>query len=334
MMLGTAFEREIREQPESWERVARSDAAARLARELEEGVVFVGSGSSFFAAQLGALALRRRGYDAHALAATESQADRNAFQDRVVVALSQSGTSSDLLAALRQLRPRRIVALTNTPRSPLGDVAASVIDVAAGPELAIPASKSVSTTVAILLGAASLLSGEHGRDAAALLETSREVRAWLASDGVAATIAAAGALARREHILVLGTDYGAPVAREAALKFKEAAYLHAEGFAAGEFRHGSSAIVDAGSAVIGIVDRDGRATVERPLADVEATGALRLAIGTVEPAGVERLGPVVADAYNALAWLTTAQLLALYAARARGVDSDAPRGLRKALISE
>jgi glutamine---fructose-6-phosphate transaminase (isomerizing) len=331
--LGRYFEREIREQPGVWERLAHSDAASVLASAIDAGVLLIGSGSSLFAAQLGAVSLRRRGIDATAVAATEAKGDHLAYEGRVVVAVSQSGRSSDVLDALAALRPRRVVALTNTADSPLGARANVTIDIGAGAERAIPATKSVSSTIAILLGAATLLGGDGTRTSAVLLETAHVVRAWL-EDFVWSLVEPAKRIAQCRDAIVLGTDYGAPIAREAALKFKEATYLHAEGFEAGEFRHGSAAMVDGSTAAIGIVDRDGSPIVGRALRELESTGALLLAIGTTKIEGVPTLGPLVEDAYNTLAWLVTIQMLALYVARVRGVDSDTPRGLTKAVVSE
>jgi len=230
------------------------------------------------------------------------------------------------------LRAARIVALTNTVESPLSARAEVTIDVGAGPELAIPATKSITATLAILLGAASLLAGGAERGAAALTAVAKSARAWL-SDGAATLREPASAIAHALAVVILGTDYGVPVAREGALKFKEAAYVRAEGFAAGEFRHGSSAMLDANAFGIGLVDRDGAAAVGAALDAVADRGAARLAIGAVALAGVARAGPIVDDAYDALAWLLTLQLLALYAARECGVDSDAPRGLTKSIDS-
>jgi len=331
--LGAYFEREIREQPDVWERLARSDAASLLAGSLDGAVLLLGSGSSLFAAQLGAIALRRRGIDATAVAATEAPGDHLAYEGRVVVAISQSGRSSDVLAALDALHPRRVVALTNTAGSPLSERADLTIDVCAGPERAIPATKSVSSTIAILLAAATLLGGTNTRSAAVLIATARSIRNWL-EDSVGTLDGPSSRIAACRDVVILGTDYGAPIAREAALKFKEATYLHAEGFEAGEFRHGSAAMVDETTAALGIVDRDGSPIVGRALRDLEATRALRLAIGTTPLEGLERLGPIVDDPYNTLAWLVTIQLLALHVARRRGIDSDAPRGLTKAVVLE
>src|SRR5579864_5751648 len=128
-MQGTHFESEIREQPQVWEQLARSDKAARLARALEDDIILVGSGSSLCVAELGALALRRRRIRAQALAATEAHLDYRAYEDKTVIAVSQSGASADLLQALDKLAPRRVLALTNTSRSPLSERAEVFIDV-------------------------------------------------------------------------------------------------------------------------------------------------------------------------------------------------------------
>jgi glutamine---fructose-6-phosphate transaminase (isomerizing) len=331
-MLGANFEREIREQPDVWERIARSDKAEALARVLTGEIVLVGSGSSLFVAELGALALRRRRLQAHALAATEATLDHRAYEDKTVIAISQSGRSSDLLQALDILAPRRLIALTNSTGSPLASRAQLHIDIGAGPEVAVPASKSVSATVAILLWAASLLEHDTSRGKESLLETAHDVRGWLEGPQIGEIVRAAGEVAARQSAIILGSDYGLPIARETALKMKEAAYIHAEGFSAGEFRHGSIAMVDASSAVIGIVDADAFSVVVRPMEELRASGAARLSIGTPAIEGVPKLGPRVADPFNTLAWLCTAQMLALHAARVRGIESDAPRGLTKALV--
>ena len=329
---GVNFEREIREQPAVWERLGATDKAARLARALDDDVVLVGSGSSLFVAELGALALRRRRVRAQALAATEARLDHRAYEGKIVVAVSQSGRSTDLLDALDVLAPRRLIALTNSPSSPLAARAQVALDVGAGAEVAVPASKSVSATTAVLLWAASLVGGDTTREGDMLVRTATAIRSWLDSRSVDDVVETARGIAGRQSAVILGSDYGLPIAREMALKLKEACYLHAEGFAAGEFRHGSVAMVDASCAVVGIVDRDALPVVERPMRELRESGALRCAIGACPVDEVPLLGPVVDEPYNTLAWLVTAQMIALHAARARQIDADAPRGLTKALV--
>ena len=328
--LGRIFEAEIREQPDVWERVAGSNAATMLADRLRGATaLFIGSGSSLFVAQLAALAFRRRGIRATAVAATEVPLDSAADRDAVVVALSQSGESADLLRAIDLLEPQVLVALTNAPNSSLATRADAVIDALAGPERAVPATKSVTSMAAIVLWAASIAGARSARSARSLREAACDVRAWL--DGPDTAVAnAADVLARRRGVIVAGTGYGVPVASELALKLKEASYVHAEGFAAGEFRHGSSAVLDESMAIVGIVDAVSSATMHRLLSEAAGRGAAHCAIGAVSGDG-DALGPKTGEPFNVLGWLVAGQMLALQVGRRRGVDGDAPRGLSKAL---
>lgn len=331
-MLGTHFEREIREQPDVWRSIAESDKAERLAHAIDSrDVVLLGSGSSLFMAQLGALALRRRGIRAHALAATEAPLDNAAYRNAAVVACSQSGRSTDLLDALDVLQPSHLIALTNTAESPLAERANLTIDLGAGPEVAVPASKSVSSTAAILLWAAGLVAGTHARNARSLIETAEDVRSWLDGPEVEQIHEAARRIARRRSVVIVAAGYGVPVANEFALKLKEASYIHAEGFSAGEFRHGSAAMLDATCAIIGIVDDVSRNVVNRPMVDALQAESLRYVIGG-HIGDIPLLGPVVGEAFNTLAWLVAAQMTALYVGRASFVESDAPRGLSKTML--
>lgn len=330
-MLGKHFEREIREQPDVWRHIAESEKARTLARAIADcDVVLLGSGSSLFMAGLGALSLRRRGIRAHALAATEAPLDHAAYRGAVAIACSQSGESDDLLEAIEILSPARLIALTNSPQSTLAKRATLTIDVGAGTEIAIPASKSVTATAAILLWAAGILAGRHARGAQSLKKTADDVGAWLESRDLDCVRDAAHTIAHQRSVIVVGTGYGLPIAYEAALKMKEASYVHAEGFSAGEFRHGSAAILDESCALLGIVDDVSRRVVERPIrAALEAKSAAYSIGGEVN--GVSLLGPVVEEAFNTLAWLVTVQMIALETGRARGIDSDAPRGQSKVI---
>lgn len=312
-----------------WRALARGHGAPAFADAVRaRKVVLVGSGSSLFVAMLAALALRRRGIDAAALAATEASFERGAYRGRTVVALSQSGRSSDVLQAIEILEPSRLVALTNDAAAPLAARADHVIDIGAGPERAVPATKSVTAMVALVLWGAALTGGASERSAATLAATADRVERWLASAAYTEVAAFAVRLASRGSVAVVGAGYGVPIALELALKLKESSYVHAEGFAAGEFRHGSTAILDATTTLIGVVDDASRDVVRRPLAEAERTGALRATIGgSLE--SIAAFGAPVGDAFNTLAWLVAGQVLALEVGRARGIDGDAPRGLTK-----
>jgi glucosamine--fructose-6-phosphate aminotransferase (isomerizing) len=320
-MLGRAFEAEIREQPGVWERIAGNSAVADLAAATGVApVIFVGSGSSRFVAQFAALAYRRAGIAAVALAASEAAFDTRTHTGTTLVAISQSGRSADVLTACDALAPARLVALTNDAGSPLAQRAAHVVEMACGPERAVPASKSVSASLAIVRLAAALHAGEREL-VAPLRAAAADADAFLAAPHDIASVATR--LAERT-IEVVGSGYGVMLASEIALKFKEAAYVQAEGFSAGEFRHGSTAVLERTGALVGLMGHASRARIEPIVAEARDRGTEIVAFG-------ENLGPAARDAFDPLRWLVTGQCLALAIGRVRGIDSDAPRGLKKAL---
>jgi len=324
-MNGAQFEAEIREQPAVWSRLAGSDAARDLAAAIgTNDPLFIGSGSSLFVAQLATLAWRRRGRRADALAASEARFQASAHRGSCVVALSQSGRTADVLHALDALdalEPARTIALTNDVASPLAARADVTIPLDAGPERAVPSSKSVTAMAALLLWTASG-AGDDDDAAAELYAASIALATWFDDDAFAGMDRAAEMLEPARSIVVIGAGYGVPVAAEIALKIKEASYRHAEGFAAGEFRHGSTAILDAGRGIVGIVDAWSRDSVGAVL---DVAREAQTAVVTIDDA------PAVGGRFGPLFWIAAGQLLALALARRAGIDSDAPRGLRKFL---
>jgi glucosamine--fructose-6-phosphate aminotransferase (isomerizing) len=141
---------------------------------------------------------------------------------------------------------------------------------------------------------------------------------------------AAESLEPAQSIIVVGAGYGVPIAAEIALKIKEASYRHAEGFGAGEFRHGSTAILDRSRGMVGIVDASLGATVAGVLDVARDAQAIVAALGDAPP-GVPAFGPRADGRFAPLAWIAGGQVLALALARRAGIDSDAPRGLKKFL---
>ena len=153
---------------------------------------------------------------------------------------------------------------------------------------------------------------------------------WLDGPATASTNEAAVALGVAQSIVVLGAGLGVPVADEISLKIKEATYRHAEGFGAGEFRHGSTAVLDAQRGVIGIVDPWSADIVGDLLATARLAQSMTIAIGSELPNEVN-LGPLLNGPFAPLGWIVAGQMLALSLARRSGIDSDTPRGLSKFL---
>jgi glucosamine--fructose-6-phosphate aminotransferase (isomerizing) len=342
-MATTRLEREIGEQPEVLARLltAGREDAERVAAELRAAdppfVLLAARGSSDNAARYAQYVLGAHHGRVVALAAPSLSTvygARLAMRGALVVGISQSGRSPDVVAVVEQARRQGAptLALTNDPGSPLGRAAARCFAVRAGEELAIAATKSYTAELAALAMISAALSGEAARW--------RELEAL--PDAVAAAVAAEGplqALAAElraaSRILVLGRGFNFCTAHEVALKVTETSYVLAEAHSWVDFLHGPAAMVEPGLAVVVIAPSGAVAGEVFPLFDLlDARGATSIAIAD--------RGDVLARASAALAlpqgvpeWLSPivavipGQRLAAALARARGIDPDAPRGLSK-----
>lgn len=243
------------------------------------------------------------------------------------VAISQSGKSPDIVAALAAARAggALTVALVNTPGSPLGDAAEHVVPLAAGPERSVAATKSFIASVAAALGILAAWTNDAGLSDA-LDRLPEHLEAALSCDWSPAVEAAAGA----RSLYTLGRGVGFAVASEAALKFKETSLLHAEAYSGAEILHGPVSLVDAGFPVFAFVPADAaRPGLIEMTRHLEAKGARLFVAG--EGAAGRRL-PSVATGHpltEPLAMLTSFYGFVEAVSRARGLDPDVPRGLSK-----
>jgi glucosamine--fructose-6-phosphate aminotransferase (isomerizing) len=268
----------------------------------------------------------------------------------LAIFISQSGETADTLAALRYCREhdQRTLSLVNVPESTIARESEMALLTMAGPEIGVASTKAFTTQLTMLaclsiaLGRAK---GGIGADVEARLSQNlAEVPALLADvlrhDDALRAIAEDIAQAR--DVLYLGRGTGYPIALEGALKLKEISYIHAEGYAAGELKHGPIALIDDSVPVIVIcpsdelydktasnvqevVARGGRVVFLSDAAGVERLGTKALA--TVTLPGVD---PFVAPILYAI----PVQLLAYHVAVAKGTDVDQPRNLAKSVTVE
>ena len=260
----------------------------------------------------------------------------------LVIGISQSGASPDIVGVLEEGRRRGVptVAITNDPASVLAGVADEVIDLGVGPELAVAATKTYTAELAAL---ALLVAGIRDpsdplRADAALRDVPAAVAATLGTEQAVAT--AAGELADRAACVVVGRGYEYATAREWALKLKELAHVVADPYSAADFRHGPVALVDEGFPVLAI------APSGRPAADMAALlarlrdelGASVLVLSDV--AETRALGtasvalPPLAEHLMPIASIVCGQLHALHTTLARNHDPDQPRHIAKVTRTE
>jgi glutamine---fructose-6-phosphate transaminase (isomerizing) len=245
----------------------------------------------------------------------------------VVLALSQSGASPDLLAVVRRARAAGayIVALVNAPHSPLAQLADALIPLGAGEERSVAATKSfIASLSAILQVTAAWSQDEHL--AAVLAQLPHELeRAWRLDWSEAAQC-----LRQAGSLYVIGRGPGLAIAQEAALKLKETCGLHAEAISAAEVQHGPLALVGPGFPVLVFTqDDESRAGVVELAQQLTAQGARVLIAGAQVP-GATVLPTLAGDALTEpLLLIQSFYRMLQVLAHARGRDPDHPPHLRK-----
>jgi len=336
---------DIAEQPAGYARLlegphaeAIATVAARVAECRPRHVVFVGRGTSDHAALYGAYLTEIRLGIPVGLASPSTitlYGARPDLSDALVVGVSQSGGSPDLTGVLTVARETGALtlAVTNNPESPLVEAAELSIDVAAGHERAVAATK---TYTAELLALLILIEGIRAGDGVlpAGERSALDKLPWLAEDVL--TDGGADELAQRyrfaSRMVTTGRGYAYPTARETALKLMETSYLPALAFSGADLLHGPLAMTDPDVPVLAVVGAGpgGKAMSEV----VNRLGERRADVVTVGPHDVAgaagRLAvPAVDERYAPLLDILPLQKLALALALARGEDPDAPRGLKK-----
>jgi glucosamine--fructose-6-phosphate aminotransferase (isomerizing) len=268
----------------------------------------------------------------------------------VAVFVSQSGETADTLAALRYAKAQgqRIVAIVNQPESSIAREAEIVLPTLAGPEIGVASTKAFTTQLAVLgclALAVAQARGAIGRERAAELvgamtEIPSRAGEVLHHDEQIQEIATA--IAATRDVLYLGRGSAFPLALEGALKLKEISYIHAEGYAAGEMKHGPIALIDETVPVIVLAPPDD--LFEKTLSNIEEVMARGGRVVMVsDAAGVARLAGRLAfgitmphcDPFVApLLYAIPIQLLAYHVAVAKGTDVDQPRNLAKSVTVE
>jgi glucosamine--fructose-6-phosphate aminotransferase (isomerizing) len=355
--------KEIHEQPVALRqslagRVTRSgrigapevDALADVFRRVTR-VELVACGTASYAALVGAIAIQEwTGLPARVTVGSEFRYSPPPLDaDALVIAVTQSGETADTIAPTRWAREQGcpIVAVTNTVGSAITREADAVMFLQAGPEIAVAASKTFVTQVTTLVVLAAAIAKARGSLSA---EQERELgRALLAlPDAAARTLelcAGVPALARRyvnsRGFMFIGRGYGLPGALEGALKLKEISYIHAEGYAAGELKHGPISLLDAECPLVAIATRS--RLYDKLISNVmegRARDAKVIAVATEGDDSIDRYAddvirvPDTHEALSPVLAVIPLQLFAYHTAVARGTDVDQPRNLAKSVTVE
>jgi len=314
-------------------------------------VVFVACGTASYASLLGRMYVERlAGLPAEVDLGSEFRyRDAPVGPETLVVAVSQSGETADTLGAVKAARLKGcpILAITNVVGSALSREATGTLYMHAGPEIGVASTKAFTAMIV----AAYLVGLWLGRQREAitaedvrkrirdLVEIPRLVEQTLELDGTLAALARH--LSSAENFLYLGRGFQHPIAMEGALKLKELSYIHAEGYAGGEMKHGPIALIDDGFPVVALAPRDG--AYERMLGNIEEVRAREGRVIAVVQAGDKLVAskaqhvievPPAADLLAPIVTVVPLQLLAYHIAVRRGCDVDQPRNLAKSVTVE
>ncbi|MER6503850.1 SIS domain-containing protein [Streptomyces sp. NPDC001455] len=338
---GRIMAREMAEQPAALRRVldrgapAIREVAAEIAAREPRFALLAARGTSDNAALYAKYLLEiRLGLPCGltSMSTTTAYGARPRLADVLAVTVSQSGSSPDLVASTGAAREAGAItlAVTNNPDSPLAAVSEYHIDVLAGPERALPATKTYTASLLSLYLFVEGLRGGDGAAAAVLPET---------AEAVLARREEVGALASRyrfaERMVITSRGYGYPTAKEAALKLMETSYIPALSYSGADLLHGPLAMVDNVSPVIAVVtDGRGGEALRPVLNRLRARGADLVVVGPEARVAEASAGFVlptagVAEEVQPVLEILPLQRLAYEVAIARGQDPDAPRALAK-----
>jgi glutamine---fructose-6-phosphate transaminase (isomerizing) len=269
----------------------------------------------------------------------------------LVVAISQSGETMDTLMAVRHARDQRsrVVAICNVNGASIPRAADAVVYTHAGPEVAVASTKAFLTQLiaCYLLGLylAQVRGTMFGDEIAVVMGELRKLPAAVETvlAGMGQLRALARELAAERCVLFLGRHVGYPVALEGALKLKELAYMHAEGFAAGELKHGPIALIEAGLPVVVIVPPSRSVLHDKIVSNIQEIRARGARTIVIASRGDDRVAefadtlieiPAVATLLQPVVATVPLQVFACELAAAKGHDVDQPRNLAKSVTVE
>ena len=355
--------KEIHEQPQALRQclagrldprgTVRTDELADMAAALAsvDRVEFVACGSASYAALVGAAAVQEwTGLPARVTVGSEFRYSPPPLDARtLVIAVTQSGETADTIAPTRLARERGcpIIAVTNTVGSAITREADAVLYLQAGPEVAVAASKTFTTQVLTLVLVAAQIARIRGTlDPGVEARLVRDLRALpdaaqRALDNASGVAAIAGRYVHSRGFMFVGRGYTYPTAMEGALKLKEVSYLHAEGYAAGELKHGPISLLDAECPLVAVATSS--AVYEKLVSNImegRARDARVIAVATEGDDQVERFAdevlwvPPTHETLGPILAIIPLQLFAYHAAVARGTDVDQPRNLAKSVTVE
>ncbi len=296
----------------------------RLVEEIEkhDKILFTASGTSYHASLLGVYFLQKLNLNAQTLIASEFKNFERADENTLVIPISQSGETKDVLEAIEYSKKKgaKIASIVNVPHSTIEREADINLRVKAGQEICVAATKTFANQLYLLQKITQKLGGE-----VQLQDLPDEIRKTIETNEPKIK-ELAKKLANKDDIYLIGRGITYPIAREMALKLKEISYIHAEGMMGGELKHGTLALIEDGTPVISLIPEKDSEILSN-IEEVEARGAESIEISPFH-------GDFEFPHHDsAFAFYSTVLgfLLAYWIGREKGLPIDKPRNLAKSV---
>ncbi len=308
-------------------RTTQKDRFENFARTIANSgrVVFVSCGTSYHAALVGSYILNKIGIRSQAVIASEFHNFIDIDKDTTVVAISQSGETMDVVVVIKEAvrKGARVLSIVNVPYSTVQRYSVVSLEIMAGQEICVAATKSFTNQLISLfaigkkLGYNGIRLGNIPNKITKTINKTEDQIKKLAKE-----------LKDKEHIFVLGRGVSYPIAREFALKLKEIPYIHAEGMMGGELKHGTMALIEEQTPVISLVQND-NVDMLTNTKEVEARGARTIIISNTGKGliNTEKCDDFEYAIYSSL----VGHLLSYHIAKLKGLPIDKPRNLAKSV---
>lgn len=321
------------------------DLAAMWVDDID-ALLILACGTSYHAALIGKqIGQELLGMPVRAEFASEFNYSAQPLARTIAITITQSGETADTLKAMKKLKEvgSEVLAITNVVGSTATRIADRTLYTCAGPEISVAATKSFTAQLMVLY---QLMLSHPEIGARRLNSLTKELRQLpnkvqqvLDNEGEIAQYA--GELSRYENVFFIGRGINFPVALEGALKLKEIAYIHSEGYAAGELKHGPFALLDSDTPVIALLAQDDTyEPMMTNIKEVKARGSPIIALSREGDEDIEKIAdkvltvPQVETIFSPVVNTVSLQLLAYYAAKERGCPIDFPRNLAKSVTVE
>lgn len=309
-----------------------------LANEIRnaKGVFFVGCGTSSFAALTGSYLFSKiANMHVNIVQGSEFAYHKHFLKkESLVIAISQSGETADIIDAVKAAKEKgaKVLAIVNVVGSTLTRYADHSIIMNAGPEICVVATKSYTSQVSLLTLLAYAVAGRYDEGKDRLKLAYNEVYNLTSSNARKYLHDLAIRLKDSKNIFLLGRGLQYPTALEAALKIKEVSYIHAEGFAGGELKHGTIALIEKGTPCIVFVSEENKKETISNAMEIKARGGYIIGIGAENNEAFDFFvkTPEVHE-QNPILQIIPTQILAYQLAVLRGCDPDKPRNLAKSV---